>query len=431
MSQLNPLLDICVRIMTGLGSSLTVSAVTVFLSHFTDMSTRVLVPLLAGLTIFVFVIMLSVGQRWITDRLTLFLAQTGTLLPMIVCLIGIGGIGWGYIIVLRDVLNPFVEIPNVDNTNNAEAERVLRQKSLIPLPILQPHPKMEPGLVIPGTQVPAAGRKEYKGTQVSYFLSEKPVTPAPAPVSIVPLHSICRLDQGGMRPSIPQASLTSSDTRALPRRPPQLTTEEVQRTLPILPVPAGTYEVPLYLKDWLGEAPAISIPRLFYIMTREVTVGEFRRYAETLDEAQSGQFGNAWQGQKPGEAFLDERPVSSIPWKAAQGYADWLSVMTGCKLALPAIEHWRAAVIRYTRPQDEVTRSNPVEIRIPRMQPGKVVDLLGNLREWSADACPQDGKIGHYWLGEDYKTWRHEILGKPDCREHPQEIVGFRLIRQN
>lgn len=213
----------------------------------------------------------------------------------------------------------------------------------------------------------------------------------------------------------------------------QLSAVDVHNMLPMMRVPAGTTEVPAYLKDWLREVNSVTSQRPFDIMTREVTIGEFRRYVATLDEQQLKQLGDAWQGDNPGESFPDQWPVSSVPWWAAKGYADWLSSITGCALMLPTANTWMAAVVKYARPEWEVI-SRASRYTEPTQRPGQpdqVFDLLGNLREWSADACKQGNDTGHYWLGEDYHTARDEISGKPDCRLHTQRIVGFRLMRQD
>ena len=226
--------------------------------------------------------------------------------------------------------------------------------------------------------------------------------------------------------------LAQSGVPSLPwDHPSSLTPEDLKRMLPMSLVPEGTAEVPEYLKDWLRDIQRVTVPRPFYVMAREVTVGEFRRYVTSLDEAQRKQLGDAWQGDPPGER-PDQRPVSSVPWWAAKGYADWLSQMTGCTLMLPTVEHWMAAVVKHARPEREITRaSGLIEAMQRPVQPDQVYDLLGNLREWSADECKQGDETGHYWVGEDYSTWRQNISGKPDCRAQVLRGVGFRLIWQD
>jgi hypothetical protein len=201
--------------------------------------------------------------------------------------------------------------------------------------------------------------------------------------------------------------------------------------LPLSPVLAiEARAVPDYLKPWLKNFAATTIiESAFLIMNREVTVGEFAQYANTLSDARLAQLGTAWQYDKDHQAFEPTRPVSAIPWWAAQGYADWLSQRARCNLTLPTLRQWAAAAIQYAKPEEAVIRSqqeNPQPLSREEI-PLTVVDLLGNLREWSQERC---GESGYYVLGEDYKTWKDNILGEPLCEKRTLDIIGFRLVLQ-
>lgn len=188
-------------------------------------------------------------------------------------------------------------------------------------------------------------------------------------------------------------------------------------------VPPGNYPIPNYLDNWIRDSSDITVEQQFDIMKREVTVAEFRCYVDTLGPADRERLGDAWKEDN------EQLPVSSVPWWAARGYADWLSQTTGHRLALPTYSHWKAAAVRYARPEHEVfrrwgdspnpaLRSNPIE---------GVMDLLGNFREWSAGECENGG---HYALGEDYLTWEDQIEGGPICLDRPEITVGIRLIEE-
>ncbi len=199
---------------------------------------------------------------------------------------------------------------------------------------------------------------------------------------------------------------------------------EMRKRLPMAQVPKMQREkIPGYLHAWMKAIANSTIDESpFFIMRREVTVGEFQSYVDTL---------NSTDKEKLGETWLQEDkdyPVASVPWWAAQGYADWLSKNTDCSFTLPTYNQWVAAAIHYADPKKAVIRDTfERKHRVHDEKPNEVVDLLGNLREWSIDNCR---KGGHYLLGEDYKTWQVNIAGKPFCERSTLDTVGFRVVLQ-
>lgn len=236
------------------------------------------------------------------------------------------------------------------------------------------------------------------------------------PVKTTPLlsHSNCLLDQSPTQEQIIWA----------------------QQMLPMTYVPALTkYPIPRDIHPWVKTVTQIT-QEAFFIMRREVTIGEFKRYVATLTEAEKIQLGYDWQQDRNGVPLPDDYPVSSISWTATQSYASWLSQVTGCYLALPTYNQWVAAVVQYAQPEQAITRQQARSQLLHPVQrpqvPDNVVDLLGNLREWSLDpdhgeaVCPNNG---HYILGEDYKTWLQYISGQPICEIMALDTIGFRLVR--
>jgi HPt (histidine-containing phosphotransfer) domain-containing protein len=228
---------------------------------------------------------------------------------------------------------------------------------------------------------------------------------------------------------------------------------EMQNKLPMFCVPpVQKRKVPKHLHVWMkGIANSEIDESAFFIMRREVKVGEFRDYVNTLDETQRQKLGTAWRQEEQWDFpnaksrdLPDDNPVASVPWWAANGYAQWLAKKTGCPLALPTYNQWVAAAISYASPklaviQDTHFESGPKQ----RMNEGSsggldlllmgssenlpsVLDLLGNLREWSRDEC----NGGHYLLGADYKTSRANILGEKVCEAYALDTIGFRLVLQ-
>lgn len=204
--------------------------------------------------------------------------------------------------------------------------------------------------------------------------------------------------------------------------------ERLHNLLPLTAV-AGSNgaTIPQPLHDYMKlqiDKPIHEAP--FYIMRREVQVGEFRQYVQTLDPARQAQLGTAWaQGQ-------DSHPVAAVPWWAARGYADWLARESGCPVDLPTYNQWIAAALQHAQSEDVILRRDAVRPRLePReASPATVVDLLGNLREWALDSsgplrCQGDG---HYALGEDYQTYPQLLAGEPRCVSQPWPTVGFRVV---
>lgn len=220
-------------------------------------------------------------------------------------------------------------------------------------------------------------------------------------------------------------------------------------SLPFLEIPAfQDMEIPHILKKWMKYKDyenKISNPHPFLIMSREITVGEFRKYVESLDDEQRHKLGDAWyrkqvEHQNTTIFFSDEKPVASVPWWAANGYAEWFSKQNHCVANLPTIAQWKAAVVfSGAKPKDAIVRENdPNESSSNEPYPGifqrdpnpkNIEDLLGNLREWSADEYTKSVRV-HFVLGEDYQTFRYNIAGEPRpySDDTSLEVIGFRLV---
>jgi len=222
----------------------------------------------------------------------------------------------------------------------------------------------------------------------------------------------------------------------LDQSPTQDQIVQAQQMLPMTYVPALTkYPIPRDIHPWIKTVDQIT-QEAFFIMRREVTISEFKRYVESLTEIEKTQLGYDWQQDRNGVPLPDDYPVSSVSWTAAQSYANWLTQLTGCYLALPTYNQWISAVVQYAQPDQAITRQQARSQFLHPIQraqlPDNVVDLLGNLREWSADTgsdkqtCPNNG---HYILGEDYKTWLQYISGQPTCETMALDTIGFRLVR--
>ncbi|HEU4515751.1 MAG TPA: SUMF1/EgtB/PvdO family nonheme iron enzyme [Steroidobacteraceae bacterium] len=103
-----------------------------------------------------------------------------------------------------------------------------------------------------------------------------------------------------------------------------------------------------------GETPAValSFARPFQVSRREITVGEFRRFAEATG-AKAVPGCRVWSGgqwiQDPDRSWRDpgfatpprdDDPVVCVSWDDARAYAEWLSAESGKRYRLPSEAEW-------------------------------------------------------------------------------------------
>ncbi len=121
------------------------------------------------------------------------------------------------------------------------------------------------------------------------------------------------------------------------------------------------------LKGWYigrlpGEAPKhhVRITRAFYLGKHEVTVGQFRQFAEAtryLTEAESRKkdargfipetsqldYGPEYNWKNPGFAQDDDHPAVNLSWNDAAAFCRWLSTKEGSDYRLPTEAEWEYA----------------------------------------------------------------------------------------
>lgn len=160
-------------------------------------------------------------------------------------------------------------------------------------------------------------------------------------------------------------------------------------------LPAGQFEMG-------GETPreqprhAVTIERPFAIGMFEVSVGQFTQFCKAT--------GTACPAQPWSDATL---PVVNVSWSAANAYVQWLGKMSGAEYRLPSEAQWEYAArggsttpypfgneilpthARYSF-KGSVTSPLPATDRSVNRNDFKLYHMLGNVREWVADAWRDD-----------------------------------------
>lgn len=183
----------------------------------------------------------------------------------------------------------------------------------------------------------------------------------------------------------------------------------------------------------LGDPPRTEHVNVFAIARRPVTIAEYAMFVDGTRHAPPVE----WE-QKRRAA---DRAVDGVSWADAVGYCRWLTVGTGRIYRLPDEREWEKAArgtIGRRWPwgnDDDVTRANVKEAGIGTTSPvGRfpdgaspegVVDLIGNVREWTNTWA--DGRV---LRGGSYLDELPECL--PSRRLRPTSELfghGFRVVR--
>ncbi|MCP4251418.1 MAG: formylglycine-generating enzyme family protein [bacterium] len=163
----------------------------------------------------------------------------------------------------------------------------------------------------------------------------------------------------------------------------------------------------------------VAVGRGFYMQTTEVTVGQFRKFADktgyrTTAERDKGthvNIGGSWEKKddacwrKPYFSQGDDHPVVCVSWDDAVEFAGWLSKSTGDHYRLPTEAEWEFAcragsTERFSwggRLDDSYcwykdnSNGRPHDVGRKRPSAWGLHDMIGNAAEWCSD-----------WYGEEY-----------------------------
>ncbi len=211
-----------------------------------------------------------------------------------------------------------------------------------------------------------------------------------------------------------------------------------------------------------GPQHDVEITRPFYLGAHEVTVGQFRVFAQesrykTAAERE-GQGGGRKTWRAPGLEQTENHPVVYVTWNDAVAFCDWLSAKEGKTFDLPTEAEWEYACRAGTdtaycfgddpKPLGDYawfsgnSGSRAREVGTKKPNGWGLYDMHGNVWEWCADGYVryqagsfQDPKgvnregrrvlRGGTWL-LDHKVCRSagRIHRAPDVRH---DVVGFRV----
>ena len=181
----------------------------------------------------------------------------------------------------------------------------------------------------------------------------------------------------------------------------------------------------------LDDPPRTFHVNVFAIARRPVTNEEFAAFV-----AETGHKPSSWR-----EGGMLDHPAEGVTWADAVAYCRWLSVATARIYRLPDEREWEKAA-RGTGGRrwpwgnaDDAWRANVRESGVRRTSavgkyadgasPDGVVDLIGNVREWTNTWA--DGRV---LKGGNYLDGLRECV--PSARFRPAESLaghGFRVVR--
>jgi len=166
----------------------------------------------------------------------------------------------------------------------------------------------------------------------------------------------------------------------------------------------------------------------------EVTVGEFKAFAETVAKRWDcvGDEADSWQA--PGFSQTERHPVVCVSWNDAQEYVSWLSRMTGETYRLPLEAEWERgttgseAGCYLKRMGTETLATCPVGSS--GANDVGLSDMAGNVWEWMEDCDEREddcdsGSVWYFRVGRGYYPFSDS---PEDARRSFHEYARFRFV---
>lgn len=184
----------------------------------------------------------------------------------------------------------------------------------------------------------------------------------------------------------------------------------------------------------------------FKIGKTEVTVAQYAAFVKDTgyDGGEHGSskeiepFLNGWMNGRPPEG-RDKHPVCNLNWHNAQAFCDWLARKSGRAVRLPSDAEWTLAAAgpegrtfpwgeawdiqkcNSGTPDDGFAEAAPVGSFPKGATPEGVLDMAGNIWEWTADKSLRGGP---WCMGEE--SCRTAFVAREDT-ERCDDKFGFRV----
>ena len=200
----------------------------------------------------------------------------------------------------------------------------------------------------------------------------------------------------------------------------------------------------------------------FFISSTPITNVQYRPFIEAGGYAMSNVWsseGWAWRRSKKitmpqywdNTSFNSpDQPVVGVSWYEADAYARWLSQETGLEISLPSGKQWLRAAVgndtrtypwgeqaptpRFANYKNNVKKTTPVGAYPIDISPFGVMDMAGNVSEWTSDTSTssktQHVLKGGSWAGnKDWLALKTLLTGKDgDTTRSP--CFGFRIVTE-
>ena len=174
----------------------------------------------------------------------------------------------------------------------------------------------------------------------------------------------------------------------------------------------------------------------------EVTVGEFREFAETVAKRWDcvGDEADSWK--EPGFSQTERHPVVCVSWNDAQEYVSWLSRMTGKTYRLPLEAEWDRGIAGSEAGCDLERMGAGTLATCPVGSSGAndvgLSDMAGNVWEWMEDCHEDDGDCDDPRAAWHFRVARGSYpysdppgAARRSLHEYAEfRFVGIRVVRK-